>query len=109
MTRRVDRERRRRAPRLRSFRPHVDRMAVRVREPQAAAERVMRRVDLFDAALLHARADRGDAGGIAAEAQMVEALLLAFDQEHLVLIPAVAAEGENAVALVRRQTEGRIE
>src|SRR5215472_4119834 len=68
MTGRVDGEGGRGTPRFRTFRPHVDRMAVRILEPQAAAEGVMWRVDLLDAALLHARADGDDALIVAAEA-----------------------------------------
>src|SRR5215469_3394756 len=69
----------------------------------------MRRVDLVEAALLHAGANRGNALVVAAKAQMVEPLLFALDQKNLILIATVAAEGNDAVTLAGRQTEGRIE
>src|SRR5690348_16392953 len=69
----------------------------------------MRRVYLCDAALPHAAADGGDALVVAAEAQMVQSLLFAFNQKDLILVAAVAAEGENTVALTRRQAESRVE
>ena len=97
------------APRLRLLAAHIDRVAVGVLGPEPAAEGVMRRVDLGQASLLQPRADFGDSGLIAAEAQMIEALFLALDQKDLILGAALAAEGQDTVALGRQQPEGRIE
>src|SRR5579885_2439706 len=98
-----------RAPRPRLVDSDIDRVAVGVAEPEAAAEDVVRRVNLGDAAAPHARADVGEAFLVGAEAQVVEPLLAPLDQEHLVLVAPLAAEGERAPVLGRQQAEGRVE
>ena len=98
----VDDERFRAAPRLRLFGADIKRMAIGVSEPQPAAEIVARRVDLGHGTRFHARADRGHPGLVAAEAQMVQALLRALDEQHLVLFAPVAAERQRGAAVLRR-------
>src|SRR5438132_10126309 len=95
---------------LRGFRDaHVHEQSVGVAEPDAFAWRFLRRVHEPDARLREPLFQALELTGLRPETHMVHVLLLALDQNHLVLIAALAAHDDAFVELAGFHPEIGIE
>src|SRR2546426_687196 len=95
---------------LRGFRDaHVHEQPVGVAEPDAFARRFLRWVHEPDARLREPLLQALELIGLRPETHMVHVLLLAFDQDHLVLIAALAAHDDALVELAGFHAEIGVE
>ena len=110
MARIVDHEGRCAAPRRGGFGSHVDRVPVRGRRATARRRTrcAGRRAPRCRRSAMRARIAARPASS-PPKRKWLSRLLRPLDEQHLVLVAPVAAEGEGGVALAGQQPEGRVE